>query len=87
MTPTGVGTRPLPTLDTSALTIAIVKLLEDLYLDIVLPDAPISRKHVSKAERNAQIILRYMNGHTLEEIAQEFGISVQRTHQIVSKSA
>ena len=41
-------------------------------------------RRISKtAERNRIIYQRYEQGHSLSDLAREFGISVQRVHQIV----
>jgi hypothetical protein len=80
MTPTGVGTVPLP-----SLTIAVVRLLERLYWDIPLPGMPITEKHIPKAERNDLICERYRAGETLVDIATIFRLSVQRVHQIIRR--
>jgi predicted transcriptional regulator len=55
-----------------------------LYAGFSLPDKPITKKHISKAERNADIIARHQAGENLSEIAREYGISPQRAHQIVT---
>lgn len=80
MTPTGVGTVPLPTLNTAA-----NRLLERLYWDIPLPQMPVTEKHIPKEERNVLICERYREGETLEGIAPTFGLSVQRVHQIIRR--
>jgi transposase len=53
----------------------------------VFPEKPITRKHVPKSERNAQIIAAYAQGKTLEDIAILFGISIARVHQILIRWA
>jgi predicted transcriptional regulator len=55
-----------------------------LYAGVSLPDKPITKKHLSKAERNADIIALHQAGENLSEIAREYGISPQRAHQIVT---
>ena len=37
-----------------------------------------------KLKRNAQIREQYLNGAPVSAIAQQFGISVQRVHQIIT---
>jgi hypothetical protein len=80
VTPTGVGTAPLPSLN-----FAIQHVLELLYSNIPLPEVPLTDKHVSLSERNQQICERYVAGETLEEIAQSIGLSHQRVHQILRR--
>jgi DNA-binding CsgD family transcriptional regulator len=57
--------------------------LNQLYAGIPLPLHAITEKHVSKTERNAEICQRYSQGETLEDIAEDFGLSHQRVHQII----
>lgn len=39
------------------------------------------------SERNQKIVSRYIGGHSLREVAREFGISMQRVHQILNRVA
>jgi hypothetical protein len=80
--PTGVGAAPLPSLNS-----AILHVLELLYWDIPLPETPLTGRHASLSERNQQNCERYADGVTLEEIAQDFGLSHQRIHQIIRRWA
>jgi DNA-binding NarL/FixJ family response regulator len=80
MTPTGVGTAPLPSLNS-----AIQHVLELLYWNAPFPEVPLTNKHISLSERNQQICERYVAGETLEEIAQGLGLSHQRVHQIIRR--
>jgi DNA-binding NarL/FixJ family response regulator len=80
LTPTGVGARPLPSLN-----LAIQWLLEQLYAGIPLLQTPVTHKHISLSERNQQICNRYAMGETLKELAQEFGLSHQRVDQIIHR--
>jgi DNA-binding NarL/FixJ family response regulator len=80
LTPTGVGAAPVPSLNA-----AIHWLLERLYWGILLPESPVTGKHVSLSERNRQICTRYAGGATLEEIARDLGLSHQRVHQIIHR--
>jgi Mor family transcriptional regulator len=58
-------------------------MLNLLYAGLLLHDKPITLKHVAKAERNAEIRIRYAAGAILKELAAEYGISYQRIYQIV----
>jgi DNA-binding NarL/FixJ family response regulator len=80
LTPTGVGAAPVPSLHA-----AIHWLLDLLYWDIPLPEAPVTDKHVSLSERNRHICARYAAGETLEDIARDLGLSHQRVHQIIQR--
>jgi hypothetical protein len=80
MTPTGVGASPLPSLKS-----AVEWLLERLYEGLPLSEKPVTDKHISRQERNRIICHRYAEGDTLETIAQDFGISMQRVHQIIQR--
>ena len=78
MTLTGFNITRLPSINS-----AIERVIEQLYAGIPLPTQPIIVKHLSKSERNAEICDRYSEGETLEELADEFGLSHQRVHEIV----
>jgi len=80
MAPTGFGDSSLPSLPDT-----IQRVLTRLYAGIALPSQPLSDKHKSKTERNAEICAKYKAGETLEKIAEAFGISLQRVHQIVQR--
>ncbi len=80
VTPTSVGTAPLPSLNS-----AVNRLLDRLYWGIPVPQKPITEKHISKDERNQQICLRFATGGRLEEIADEFDISLQRVAQLIQR--
>jgi DNA-binding NarL/FixJ family response regulator len=80
MTPTGVGTAPLASLNSA---IQCVRYL--LYWNIPLPEVPLTDKHISLSGRNRQICERCMAGETLEEIARDLGLSHQRVHQSVRR--
>jgi len=82
VTPTGVGAAPLPSLNS-----AIQHVIDLLYWNIPLAEVPLIDKHMSLSERNRQICERYSAGETLEEIAQDFGLSHQRVHQIIRRWA
>lgn len=80
MTPTGVGTVPLPSLNGAA-----NQMLQRLYWGIPLPQEPITEKHIPKEQRNDLICERHTTGETLESISTAFGLSVQRVHQIIHR--
>jgi hypothetical protein len=61
--------------------LATFHILEMLY-DTPFPDTP-QTDHITKTERNAAIIARYEAGETCAKLAQAYGISEQRVHQIV----
>ena len=52
-----------------------------------LPHSPVTLTTPLKADRNASILQRHNQGYTLDQIAREFGISLQRVHQIVRNLA
>jgi len=80
MTMTGFNITRLPSINA-----AIECVIEQLYAGIPLSFQPITEKHISKAERNAEICQRYEEGETLEEIAEGFGLSHQRIHEIIHR--
>lgn len=57
MTPTSVGTRPLPSLNS-----VVYRLLDRLYWGFPLPQQPVTEKNISKDERYQQICLRFTAG-------------------------
>jgi hypothetical protein len=79
VTPTGVGSVPLP-----FFARAVLRLLERLYRGRLLPTAPISRKHIANTDRNTLIRKRYEDGETVSDLARIYAISPQRVWQIVS---
>ena len=54
-----------------------------LYRGQATPQQPQSDKIASKDERNANIRSEYAAGSTLAELAERYGISEQRIHQII----
>jgi hypothetical protein len=75
-----VGAGPLPSLNAAA-----YRLLERLYWGILLPQMPITEKHISKDERSQQICSRYALGDRLEAIGDDYGVSVQRISQLIRR--
>jgi transposase-like protein len=64
---------------------AVALTLRRLYVSEETPTSPLTNKHIPKSERNRLIIERYERGDTLESIAADFDISVQRVHQIIQR--
>ncbi len=64
---------------------AISIILTRLYAGFLLPDQPVTNKHIPKAERNAEIIARHEAGEGISELARAFGLSPQRVFQILQK--
>jgi Mor family transcriptional regulator len=56
------------------------RVLQQLYRGFSLSKAPVSRR---RNERNAEIRARYVAGMSVPELAQQYGISEQRIHQIL----
>jgi hypothetical protein len=63
---------------------ATFHIVEMLY-DTPFPTEPQSDHTPEKAERNAEIIVRYEAGEAGASLAQAFGISKQRVNQIVRR--
>jgi len=74
----GYGAQIAPELNSVAG--AAFNILKRLYATPLLPD-----KVMLKAERNKIIRDQYATGKTLKQLADEFGISLQRVHQIVNQ--
>ena len=53
------------------------------YYGQVLPQTPISNSTPAKCARNAKIRARHKRGESGATLAEVFGISVQRVHQIL----
>jgi DNA-binding NarL/FixJ family response regulator len=75
---TGVLARPLPSLDS-----AISYLIELLYAGKEASDTPISGKSKPKTERNSELKRLSSQGWTQGQLADYFGISIQRVSQIL----
>jgi Mor family transcriptional regulator len=59
------------------------RLMVELYAGILLPSYPVSKLTPKKQTRNAEIRARHRAGASLSTLAETFGISEQRIHQIV----
>ncbi len=78
--PTGFDITRIPFMNT-----AIQRVLDLLYAGISLPEKPVTDKQLPLTERNQLIRVHYATGETLQAIAQDFGISHQRVHQIIQE--
>jgi hypothetical protein len=58
------------------------RMMIELYAGILLPSHPISKITPSKHARNAEIRARHHTGESLSALAEAFGVSEQRVHQI-----
>lgn len=56
-----------------------------MYLGKSYPQVPINNLTPAKTARNMEIRQRYSKGELLADLAQYYGISEQRIHQILSK--
>jgi hypothetical protein len=65
---------------------AVQRVLARLYHGIPLPSTLQPNKTQKQAERNLEIRQRHSAGETILALAQAFGISKQRVHQIVADS-
>ena len=66
-----------------SLKTAVLRTLELLYQNIPLPVTPQTDGTKPKPKRNAEIRARYATGETVPELANAYGISEQRIHQIL----
>lgn len=76
----GIGTTPLPSIEAAESLV-----VERLYQGQPPPFLPVTEKTASKDERNQLICERYSKGEPLMSLAQHFGVSVQRVHQIICR--
>lgn len=63
--------------------VAASRLIDCFYDGIPVSSTPISFTRVVKADCNQTILQQFRDGYTLEQIADEFDISVQRVHEII----
>ena len=74
------GFQPIPRPSPSQLAETI---LRRLYNWLPAPDRPISDNHEIKVDRNEEIRRRYAAGEDVRKLAEEYGISIARLHQIL----
>ena len=74
------GFQPIPRPSPSQLAETI---LRRLYNWLPAPDQPISGNHEIKLDRNEEIRRRYAAGEEGSKLAEEYGISIARLHQIL----
>ena len=78
-----VLSRPLGGIACHSLETATQLFLRLLYFNKPIPQKPVSDRTPRKLSRNEQIRQRYADGETIPQLAQAFGISNQRVHQII----
>ena len=66
---------------------AVQRVLTRLYDGIPLPSTLQPNKTQKQSDRNVEIRQRHAAGETIRALAQAFGISKQRIHQILSDPA
>ncbi|MBZ0282777.1 MAG: hypothetical protein K8L97_18710 [Anaerolineae bacterium] len=62
---------------------AVAHLLSILYQATPLPQKPKSGKTPRQSARNAEIKHKYEGGVSVPEIAEEYGVSINRVYQIL----
>ena len=62
---------------------AVRLILDQLYQGVPLPPTPQTDSTKTKSGRNTEIRARYAAGETVPELAEAYGISHQRIHQIL----
>jgi len=65
---------------------AVYRVLDRLYDGIPLPSTLQPNKTPKQSERNAEIRIRYAAGESLLDLANEYGLSKQRIHQVATAS-
>jgi hypothetical protein len=63
---------------------AVQRVLERFYEGFPLPSTLQHNKDPKQSDRNADIRRRYANGESLLDLANEYGLSKQRIHQIAT---
>jgi hypothetical protein len=64
---------------------AVAIILRLLYKDQHLPEKPVSDIPPLKADRNREIVERYLAGERAVDLAKEFGISVRRVNRLIRR--
>jgi hypothetical protein len=64
---------------------AVAVILQLLYEDRPLPTKPISDSPPLKADRNHEIVRRYLAGERAVDLAKEFGVSVRRVNRLIRR--
>ena len=64
---------------------AVAIILRLLYKDQPLPAKPVSDIPPLKADRNREIVRRYLAGERAVELAKEFGVSVRRVNRLIRR--
>jgi len=59
-------------------------LLKTFYFNQPTPTLPQNNKTPKQPTRNEEICLRHANSESVADLANEYGISVQRIHQIIN---
>jgi hypothetical protein len=60
------------------------RLAKILYQSTPLSDLPLNKKTRHEIGRNAEIKKHYTEGKSIRDLAKEYGISMQRVHQILN---
>ena len=63
--------------------LATKRYVKELYQGIPYPQEPVNDLTPAKTARNMEIRRRYEDGEIMADLAQYYGISEQRVHQIV----
>jgi hypothetical protein len=63
--------------------IAVQRVLRQLYPTTDLPTAPVTDYTPEQAERNEDIFFRFLAGEPATQLAEEYGISLQRVYAII----
>ncbi len=64
---------------------AVAIILRLLYKDQPIPSNPVSDIPPLKADRNQEIVRRYLVGERAVDLAKEFGISVRRVNRLIRR--
>jgi hypothetical protein len=64
---------------------AVAIILRLMYKDQSLPAKPVSDIPPLKADRNQEIVRRYLAGERAVDLAKEFGISVRRVNRLIRR--
>jgi len=64
---------------------ASLRLIELLYKDIPAPEKPVSLLIPMMTERDEVIYTRYMAGERAVNLAEEYGVSLQRLHWLLRR--
>jgi Helix-turn-helix domain len=72
-------------ISSASMSLAVQRVLEELYRGMIASDRPVSDILPEKDQRNQEILARYITGERAIDLAREFGISVRRVNRLIRR--